>query len=232
MRILLISNAAYVPPRGGSTRSNLVWLEYLASRGHDVRVISPALVKVTPQQQRQIEADLEDQRIRVTRVKTDPKLGFDVLKRGEITVYSVKSPAALRKVVRQKALKYRPDWLLVSSEDLGQVLLAEAHQVAPGRVIYLAHTPQMFPFGPASLNPSEAGKRLVAASAGVVVIGNHTARYVERHLGRKPAVIHPPVYGTRPYSRRNPDDGGLITMINPGPVKGGSIFCELLDRFP
>ena len=43
MRILLTANASYVPPRGGSTRSNLVWLEYLASRGHDCRVVAPAL---------------------------------------------------------------------------------------------------------------------------------------------------------------------------------------------
>ncbi|MCP5110431.1 MAG: glycosyltransferase family 4 protein, partial [bacterium] len=55
---------------------------------------------------------------------------------------------------------------------------------------------------------------------------------VERHLGRKPAVIHPPVYGTPPYPRREPDADGLITMINPSPVKGVSIFLELVDRFP
>ena len=41
MRILLTSNASHVPPRGGSTRSNLAWLEYLAARGHVCRVVAP-----------------------------------------------------------------------------------------------------------------------------------------------------------------------------------------------
>jgi len=34
MRILLTSNASYVPPRGGATRSNLLWLEHMAAAGH------------------------------------------------------------------------------------------------------------------------------------------------------------------------------------------------------
>src|SRR5205809_113550 len=39
MRILLTSNASHDPPRGGSTRSNLVWLERLAAAGHACRVV-------------------------------------------------------------------------------------------------------------------------------------------------------------------------------------------------
>ncbi len=33
MRILLAANASYVPPRGGATRSNIVWLELLSEAG-------------------------------------------------------------------------------------------------------------------------------------------------------------------------------------------------------
>ena len=52
---------------------------------------------------------------------------------------------------------FQPDWVLVSSEDVGQVLFREALRSAPGRVVYLAHTPQFFPVGAASWNPhSEA----------------------------------------------------------------------------
>ena len=232
MRILLTANASYVPPRGGSTRSNLVWLEQLASRGHDCRVVAPAIPKDTPSRRERVRADLEDQEIRVTQVRTDPRLGFDELRRGDITVYSVTDPARLRLVLRRKILRLRPDWVLVSSEDLGQVLLSEAHRTATGRVVYLAHTPQMFPFGPASLNPSPAGAELVARAAAIVVIGNHTATYVERHLGRKPIIIHPPVYGNGPFPRRDPKAEGLITMINPCAVKGISIFLALAARFP
>ncbi|OYW12591.1 MAG: hypothetical protein B7X34_01740, partial [Acidobacteriia bacterium 12-62-4] len=42
MRVLLTSNASYEPPRGGSTRSNLIWLEALAAAGHAVRVVCAA----------------------------------------------------------------------------------------------------------------------------------------------------------------------------------------------
>ena len=232
MKVLLAANASYVPPRGGSTRSNLVWLEHLASRGHDVRVVSPALAEETPDQARRKRADLEEQEILVTHVKTDHKLGFEVLKRGEITVYSVADPAKMRAVLRSKILKHEPDWILVSSEDLGQALLAEAIETAPGRVVYLAHTPQMFPFGPASLNPNPAGQELLLRTAAMVAIGEHTADYTARHLGRRPTVIHPPVYGKPPWIRRDHDKPGLITMINPSPVKGVSIFLELARRFP
>ena len=31
MRILLTANASYVPPRGGATRSNLIWVDHLAT---------------------------------------------------------------------------------------------------------------------------------------------------------------------------------------------------------
>ena len=40
MRILLTANASYVPPRGGATRSNLVWLENMAASGHACRVVA------------------------------------------------------------------------------------------------------------------------------------------------------------------------------------------------
>ncbi len=232
MRILLTANASYVPPRGGSTRSNLVWLEYLASRGYDCRVVAPALAEDTPEKAERVRTDIEDQEIQVTRVKRDHKLGFDVLDRGGITVYSVADASRLREVLRQKILKYRPDWVLVSTEDLGQALLATASEAAPGRVIYLAHTPQMFPFGPASLNPNPKGTELVKNCAAIVAIGRHTAEYIEEHTGRRPVVIHPPVYGKPPWDVRDPDKEGLITIINPSAVKGISIFLALARRFP
>src|ERR1039458_2564295 len=45
MRILLTANASYVPPRGGATRSNLLWLEYMAARGHECRRVAAALAE-------------------------------------------------------------------------------------------------------------------------------------------------------------------------------------------
>src|SRR5438309_10539305 len=39
MRILLTATASYAPPRGGATRSNLVWLDHLAHAGHQCRIV-------------------------------------------------------------------------------------------------------------------------------------------------------------------------------------------------
>lgn len=232
MRILLTSNAVHVPPRGGSTRSNLVWLEHLASRGHECRIVAPAPAEDTPERRARLRADLEEQGIRVQRLRMEPRLGCEVLRLGELTVYAVREPGRILAALAETIREFAPDWVLVSSEDVGQVLLGEAQRAAPGRVVYLAHTPQMFPFGPASLNPSASRAELVRRAAGIVAIGEFTARYIERHLGRRPVVIHPPVYGKRPYARRDPNADGLITMINPCAVKGISIFLELARRFP
>ncbi|MCW5978311.1 MAG: glycosyltransferase [Bryobacteraceae bacterium] len=232
MRILLTSSASHAPPRGGSTRSNLAWLEYLASRGHDCRIVAPAPLRDTPRRAARVASDLDEQGIRTSHLKTDAALGFDALRKGDITLYAVADPARLRAVLRRKLRIFQPDWTLVSSEDLGQVLLREAVEHGAGRAIYLAHTPQMFPFGPASLNPNPAGAEAAARAAGIVAIGNYTANYVEKHLGRRPSVIHPPVYGAPPFVRRDPDAGGLITMINASAVKGIGIFLALARRFP
>ena len=42
MRILLTANASYVPPRGGATRSNLIWLDQMAGAGHACRIVCGA----------------------------------------------------------------------------------------------------------------------------------------------------------------------------------------------
>lgn len=133
--------------------------------------------------------------------------------------------AFLEKQIRE----FQPDWVLVSSEDIGQVLLRAAHAEAPGRVIYLAHTPQFFPFGPASWNPDPHGTELVARCARVVAISHYVAAYVERHAGCRATVIHPPIYGKGPFPGLA---GELIAIINPCAVKGISIFLELAAQFP
>ncbi|HYP15533.1 MAG TPA: glycosyltransferase family 4 protein, partial [Bryobacteraceae bacterium] len=92
--------------------------------------------------------------------------------------------------------------------------------------------PQFFPFGPASWNPDPQAADLVRSSAGIVAIGEHMAGYIKSHLGRDPAVIHPPIYGDPPYPRFGNFDEGWILMINPSAVKGIRIFLALADRFP
>jgi glycosyltransferase involved in cell wall biosynthesis len=203
MRILLTANASYVPPRGGATRSNLIWLDQMAGTGHACRVVCGAAGE-----------------------------GAELRFHASIAVFAVEDPGRRIQVLRRQIREFHPDWVLVSSEDLGHGLLREAQHSAPGRVVYLAHTPQFYPFGPASWNPDADGAALVRDASGVVAIGRHMADYIEHWLGRQAAVIHPPIYGAGPFADYGDFEGGLVTMINPCAVKGLPIFLETAARMP
>lgn len=203
MRILLTATASYAPPRGGATRSNLLWLDHLASHGHACRVVCGA-----------------------------PGEGAELVPHASITIRPVEEPARRLQALREEIRDFRPDWVLVSSEDVGHALLRQAHHSAEGRVVYLAHTPQFFPFGAASWNAEPGAAGMVARSAGIVTIGRHMAAYVEGALGRAATVIHPPIYGTGPFPDLGNFERGRITMINPCAVKGISIFLEVARRLP
>ena len=201
MRILLTATASYSPPRGGATRSNLIWLDELARAGHECRIVCGA---------------------------SGP--GAELRHHESIVVLATEDPGRRIQLLRHEIRDFQPDWVLVSSEDLAHGLLREAQHCAPGRVVYLAHTPQFFPFGPASWNPDRHAADLVAQAAGIVAIGHHMADYIERALGRPAAVIHPPIYGAGPFPHFGSFDRGLITMINPCAVKGISIFLDVARR--
>ena len=202
MRILLTSNASYAPPRGGSTRSNLTWLRHLAANGHTCRVVSAAL-----------DADGE-------------------CTQDGIQIQSVKDLPRRTSVLNAGIREFGPDFVLVSSEDLSHVLLREAVRAAPGRLVYLAHTPQFFPFGPESWNPDPKAADLAREARAIVAIGTHIAGYIQQHLGVTAAVVHPPLYGQPPYPRFGDFEDGWLLMINPCAVKGLPIFLDLARRFP
>jgi surfactin synthase thioesterase subunit/glycosyltransferase involved in cell wall biosynthesis len=203
LRILLTSNAAYAPPRGGSTRSNLAWLRHLSAAGCRCLVVSAAAGTAD-------ETAVQD--------------GIEIRSFHDLA----RRPAVVGEQIRAE----RPDWVLVSSEDLGHVLLREAGQAAPGRIVYLAHTPQFLPFGPESWNPDARATEIVRHARAVVVIGQHMAAYVERHTGVRPHIIHPPIYTAPPWPALGRFDGGRVLMINPCRVKGIGIFAELARRMP
>lgn len=127
---------------------------------------------------------------------------------------------------------FEPDHVLVSSEDLSHVLLRRAASAAQERLTYLAHTPQWFPFGQESWHPDPEAASIVKRARAVVVIGEHMARYVEQHLGRAAAVIHPPIYGSPPYRTLGRFGDGYVLLVNPCAAKGISIFLTLAGRFP
>ena len=205
MRVLLTANASYDPPHGGSTRSNLSWLRHLAAQGHACRVIAPTHAGDAAAHDRIVDG---------------------------ISVRSVSHLQRDHALVAQEIRAFAPDWVLVSSEDVAHVLLREAAHTAPERLVYLAHTPQFFPFGPESWNRDQTASAAIRRAAGVVAISHHVAGYIREHLGCEAAVIHPPIYGRPPYRRFGRFGSGSVLMVNPCAVKGISIFLALARVFP
>lgn len=203
MRILLTSNASYAPPRGGSTRSNLAWLRHLAASGHRCVVVCAAIGD-------------SDQTA--------------VIEHG-IEVRSIRDLARRASELAGHIREVQPDWVLVSSEDLSHVLLREAEQAAPGRIIYLAHTPQFFPFGPESWNPDPKATDIVRRARAIVAIGQHVAGYIRQYTGVAAHVVHPPIY-TAPKPVPPGTERRWVLMINPCLVKGIDIFAAVARRFP
>src|ERR1700693_1118345 len=145
--ILLAATASYAPPRGGATRSNLLWLRQLAEAGHQCRIVCGSSGE-----------------------------GAGLPAGPNIEILPIADPAArVRLLTTQIQLiqSWNPEHVLVSSEDLSHSLLREAHHSAPGCVVYLAHTPQFFPAGPESWNPDPTAAAFGRECAGIVAIGHH-----------------------------------------------------------
>jgi glycosyltransferase involved in cell wall biosynthesis len=229
MRIVLASTASHVPPRGGSTRSNLIWLENLAQSGHACSVVCGMPETSTDAERDRLARELAALGIDANAVGQTEL--HQVEYRG-IQVFAAAKGSGRAALLRSQIERESPDWVLVSSEDLSHSMLKQAATLAPERLVYLAHTPQFFPFGPESWNPDEAAAKAVREAARVVVIGEFMAEYVQASLGIQAAVVHPPIYGAPPYRKVAHYDAPYVTMINPCMVKGLPIFLALADAFP
>ncbi|HEU4325820.1 MAG TPA: amino acid adenylation domain-containing protein [Roseiflexaceae bacterium] len=228
MRLLLVENLVCMPIHGGANKANQVVLEGLARLGHECRLLARSTSAQGAGERQQFLALLHEQGLAVE----EGGDGVDVFTSAGVRTFGVTDVGRLCGVLREQIRSFAPDWVLVSSEDSGQTLLETALQAAPDRVVYLAHTPQMFPFGSDSFVPSEAGTALVRRAAGIIADGQRTADLVERHTGIAPTVIHPPVYGQPPFPEHGRFDQGAITLINPSAIKGLPIFAGLARRFP
>jgi surfactin synthase thioesterase subunit/glycosyltransferase involved in cell wall biosynthesis len=134
--------------------------------------------------------------------------------------------------IGEAVVEFDPDFVLVSSEDLSHSLLREAHKAAKDRLVYLAHTPQWFPFGPEAWHRDEAATRLLDDALAIVSIGSHMAAYIEAQLGRKAEIIPPALYGDPPWPEYSNFDKQSVLLINPCTVKGLPIYVELAKRLP
>jgi len=135
--------------------------------------------------------------------------------------------AALANQIRQ----FEPDWTLVS-EDRSYLCLATALDASPSRVVYLCHSQATLPFGPECFLADPTKTALLRRAAGIITVSRYLKDYL-RQWGRLDATVIPfPVYGDGPFMHNGRFDQGYVTMVNPSPIKGISIFLQLARAWP
>ncbi|HEX7314776.1 MAG TPA: condensation domain-containing protein [Pyrinomonadaceae bacterium] len=227
MKLLLTMNLPYTRVHGGTNRSNRCLAEGLAARGHAVRVVVPALATPSAITYEQFLRELSGDGVNV--VERD---GTAVFVLNGVEVHAVADPTRLRARLVEQLNSFGPDWALVSAEDPSQNLLDAALKTCPSKVVYLAHTPQMFPFGPDSLYPGRARTELVGRAAAIVTISQFVADYIKRWAGFECFVNHPPHFGAGPFPHSARFDQGSVLLMNACAVKGISIFLALARAMP
>jgi glycosyltransferase involved in cell wall biosynthesis len=232
MRILLIQNATFLPGHGGASKSNRLLLQSLAARGHRCVVVSPGIGAQGPDDRQALEAAL---RVRGIQMRTAAD-GHGQYDWHGIDVRVCVGPAMLFDAIAPVCAAYDPDWVLVSSEDVGQALLEAALAARPGRVVYLARTTVNLPCGPDSMHPSARGTTLLRRCAAIVGISRFISEYIERWAGVAArtlplSLIEQPAdraRDARPASAAR----HCVTMINPCAIKGIAIFLALARLHP
>jgi glycosyltransferase involved in cell wall biosynthesis len=227
MNFLLTMNLPYMRVHGGANRSNRYLAEKLVERGHSVRAVVPVFSVPARKTREELVNELVNQGIRVV-----SNSEVDCYQCNGVEVHAVVNPSHLRAYLTEQIGKTDPDWILVSSEDPSQSLLDAALKITPSRIVYLAHTPQMFPFGPASLFPGKQRTQLIGRVAAIVTISRFVADYIKRWAGLDSFVNHPPHYGSGPFPNFDRYDTGYVCMLNASAIKGLSVFLHLARLFP
>ena len=228
MKILLVQNMFYIPSYGGANKSNRIMMEGLAKRNHSCLALARSIGAQGPGDRSKFLAELK-----LRGISTDsPSAGLFEFRCNGVEVHALDELLSLRNHLVKMIQDFEPDWVVVSSEDPGQILLESALQTLPDRVVYFAHTPQAFPFGPASFYPNETGTNLLNQTAGVIAIGQKTASYIHEYTGLNPVILHPPIYGQPPFPFYASFNNPYITLINPSAIKGITIFVELAKSLP
>jgi glycosyltransferase involved in cell wall biosynthesis len=224
VRIVLAQNMLYLPAHGGANRSNRVMLEQLAREGHECHAISPVSGRLRAGDDRTLMESLTERGISA-RSLGDGSVRYQL---AGVEVHAV-LPARLPRTVVNLVTEVCPDWVLVPSDDPGQLVLDAALLAAPDRVVYLAHTVQQVPFGPRAFYPSSRGTALVRRSAGVVAVSQVARRHLAEWGEVDSTLLYPAVYGQPPFPRST---GDAVTIVNPCAVKGLPVFLGLTEMFP
>src|SRR4029077_11472691 len=130
----------YSPALTGAGRNNRMLLEALAAQGHSCRAIAPSSANPNLEHFHQLAEQLGQGLPQAAD-------GIQVRTLGRVELHEICESTQLRRYAQQQLRQFDPTWVLVSSEDPLQVLVEAAVDVHPDRVVVLALTTKLLPFG-------------------------------------------------------------------------------------
>lgn len=225
MRILLAQNSLYYPAHGGGDKSNRLLMEALAARGHECRAVARTAEFGTEAQEKYL-AELAARGVAAR--AADGVVRFE---RNGVAV-AVATLSHPRSCFAAEVQAFRPEAILVSTDDPAQILLEAALAVEGARVVYLARATLALPFGPDAAFPSESKTARIRACGRVVGVSEYVADYVRRYGGMD--AVHVPIslMEREEWAALGRFENEFITMVNPCAVKGIDIFLALAGAFP
>jgi glycosyltransferase involved in cell wall biosynthesis len=232
MRLLLFQRLPYVTTHGGANKSNRGLLEALVIKGHTCGALISDLIAFNNEKpDADIRALLEKQGI-TPRAEIPKTLTFSC---NGVSVYALQNAETddeqtRREDVSRCAVHFRPDAIIVSCEDPGQLLLKSA-LASRIPVVFLARTTLALPFGPDGAIQSAERTALIQRAHAVVCVSEYIRQYCKQWGNingiNLPISLQPP----GPYPNYGKFDGGLVSIINPCVMKGITIFVELARMF-
>jgi surfactin synthase thioesterase subunit/glycosyltransferase involved in cell wall biosynthesis len=224
MRILLAQNSLYYPAHGGGDKSNRLLMEALAARGHECLALART-AEFGEEPHRKYLAELEARGVGA-RV-ADGVVRFE--RHGvAVAVATLRHP---RTGFAAEARRFRPDAILVSTDDPAQILLEAALAVDGARVLYLARATLALPFGPDAAFPSKSKTARIRTCGRVVGVSEYVADYIRRHGGMDAMHVPISLIEREDWPVLGSFENEFVTMVNPCAVKGIDIFLALADAF-
>jgi len=223
LKILLVQNSPYVPVLTGASKANRLLLEELTEKKHSCRVVAPSIaVQGLKENARfaQFLSELKGEARSPTSLRHSAADDAQVFLCRGVEVHAVTDGSRLRAYLMKQIREFEPTWTLASSEDPGQIMLEAALKASPSRVVYLARTTLMLPFGPESRFPSLIKTEVLRQTSGIIAVSNYVKEYIRQWSGLESVVLSLPVYGSGPFPYFGSFDQGFVTMVNPCAMKG------------
>jgi glycosyltransferase involved in cell wall biosynthesis len=216
-----------MPALNGATRVGRCFLEGLAKRNHECRVI--ALVGSPTAELKQFESLNQNDGPALTVL--DHSSSNQVFVRNGVKVYAFANGAQLHEHLKDHIREFDPTWIIIS-EDPTYMLLAAATEADSQRTLFLSQSQATLPFGPESFLTDPFKKQMLEEVSGLLTTSEYLKSYFQRWGGLESFVTSVPLYGGPPFPHLGSIENSYVTIINPSNIKGLPIFLELARRFP